>query len=266
MRWALASDVGRVRERNEDAYATFEVPAPVGGRGFVVADGLGGHPAGDVASRLAVEVVRDGVVAWARRQRSAPDLPAARRALVGAVRRAHRALRAAAGRDPTLAGMGTTLTAAWVIGRAFVYAHVGDSRLYRFGPEGIQLLTRDHALLADMVRQGRLTEEQARVHPHRHVLTQALGLGTRLQVDAGQGELAPGEGLVLCTDGLTAVVRDEELAEVIRLLPPEEAVPRLIQLANQRGGPDNVTLAVVRISARHEDATAAAGAARGGGA
>lgn len=228
MRWALASDPGRVRGRNEDACAAFALPRPEGAQVFAVADGLGGHPAGDVASRLAVRLFQDHLADWSRRLAAPPGAEELRAALVDGVRHAHAGLMAAARRDGRLRGMGTTMTAVLLVHGWFAFAHVGDSRLYRVAPDALVRLSRDHVVPAA-----------------RHMLTQALGLVEPLEIDSGSGRIGPGEGLLLCTDGLTAVVTDEEIWHALRRLPVGSAVSALVALANRRGGPDNITLAAV---------------------
>lgn len=229
MVWAWHSHPGRVRPRNEDACAVFTLggPGPVTAV-LAVADGLGGHPAGDVASRTAVGLLRAHLEAWAAALSAPPDLPAARDALAGALLAAHQGLLQAQARDPRLAGMGTTLTAALLRDGRFAYAHVGDSRLYRIGRARLERVSQDH------------------VSPRgRGMLTQALGVAGELEVETGTGAVAPGEGLLLCTDGLSRVLGDEEIWEALQRLPLGAAVAALVQLANRRGGPDNITLAAV---------------------
>lgn len=242
--WSAASDSGKVRPRNEDAYDVFGLTAPVTGQVFVVADGMGGSRAGDVASRLAVETLRNHLLAWSQ-QCSADVENLASEALVAAFHDAHRQLLIKAAADPDLQGMGTTMTAVRVTPRGFQYAHVGDSRLYLLRRGALVQVSRDHALVADLVRAGEITEQQAMLHPHRHILTQALGQPGDIEVDRGSRELQPGDALLLCTDGLTEVLRDDELRAALQHEPIEKLAEHLVQLANRRGGQDNITVVAV---------------------
>src|SRR5690606_19084790 len=185
--WSAASDVGQLRDRNEDAYDIFHLAPPVGGYVFAVADGMGGQRAGDVASRVAVGALRAHLTAWVAQtaETPAPDHVAA--ALTAGVQAAHRSLLDYVAAHPDHAGMGTTLTVVRVTPTVYQYAHVGDSRLYLFRRGALRQLSQDHALVADLLRSGQITEQQAREHPHRHVLTQALGQEGELTVDRGTG-------------------------------------------------------------------------------
>lgn len=256
--WQAVTHQGCVRERNEDAHGSFPLPEPVGGRVFVVADGMGGHRAGHIASRVTLASLEQTLTAWSGAQ-PGPVLPDKMvEMLVAAVETANRALLSESVQSPDRTGMGTTLTAAHLNGLNFSFAHVGDSRLYRLGQQGALVqISRDHALVAEMVRAGTLTEDEARVHPQRNVLTQALGLEQPPDIDRGTGKLEPDEALVLCTDGLTNVLEDGEIAAML-LEQPDQA-DRLIDLANQRGGPDNVTLVVIRPAPADRTGNQAAG-------
>ncbi|HEY8449760.1 MAG TPA: Stp1/IreP family PP2C-type Ser/Thr phosphatase [Bacillota bacterium] len=245
MEWSAASDVGRVRQRNEDAYDVIELPAPVGGRLFIVADGVGGNRAGDVASNLAVRQLRTVFLDWVRSQSGAVSGDVVVAALARSVQRVNDAVVRCAARRPEWHGMGTTLTAVRVCGPAYQYAHVGDSRLYRLHADQLAQISRDHALVSELMRSGQLDERQARDHPARHVLTQAVGMDRQLEIDAGQGVLADGDRLLLCTDGLTAVLEDADLLAILRDAPAGGLAERLVKLANQRGAPDNVTVIIV---------------------
>jgi PPM family protein phosphatase len=230
------SDPGRVRERNEDSYHS-------GRTLFAVADGLGGHSAGDVASATAVRVLArlDG-----RRPASVEE---AREQLVAAFQEANQAVRDEAARDPARAGMGTTLTAALLAGEQLIIAHVGDSRAYLLRPgEQLRQLTSDQTVVAEMVRQGRLTRDQAAAHPYRSVLTTAIGLESELEVQLPAPlPLRPGDQVLLCSDGLTEPVGEDAIAELLMSSPDGEATCQaLIDAANAAGGPDNVTVVLVR--------------------
>lgn len=228
--YAGGTDVGLIRSGNEDSYL---VNAPL----FAVADGLGGHQAGEVASRLAVEVLLG----------EAPKRADAK-ALSRAVRNANMAVIEAAQSGVGRTGMGTTITAAMVDGTRIVLAHVGDSRAYLLHLGTLTQITEDHSMVADMVRAGTLTLEESRVHPSRSVITRALGSDPNLLVDAFEVTASPGDRLLLCSDGLTSMVEDVEIERILATSPaPQTAVATLIATANDGGGQDNITAVVVDI-------------------
>lgn len=220
------SDPGRVRRRNEDA---FVVAPPL----FVVADGMGGAQAGEIASRLAVTAFRE--------YHAADGLePEAR--LRAVVQEANRRIHARASSDPRASGMGTTVTAVLVAGGRAAIAHVGDSRAYRLRDGALEQLTQDHSLVADLVRSGRLTREEAEIHPQRSVITRALGTDAAVKVDSFSADLRPGDVFLLCSDGLTTMVGDETVGRTIAGASDVAAAARsLVQAANEAGGEDNVT-------------------------
>jgi PPM family protein phosphatase len=231
------SDVGRARSGNEDSYFC-------GRTVFAVADGLGGHQGGEVASAAAVEPLAalDG--------RELADPAEAAEALVEAVRQANSAILDRAAGDPGLWGMGTTVTAAAVAGDHHLQlAHVGDSRAYLFRDGSLEQLTTDHTVVGELVRRGRLTPEQAAIHPERSILTRAVGLDPRIPVDTPDPlELTSGDQVVLCSDGLTEVVPDVKIAQVLAADPDGDATCRsLIDAANSAGGPDNITVVLLRV-------------------
>lgn len=231
VRWAAATDVGRARERNEDAY--------YGGRRlFAVADGLGGHKAGEVASKMAVEAIAalDGD--------PGADVAAA---LPETIREANRAVYAHALRDPSTRGMGTTLTALAIDGDVARLAHVGDSRCYLIRDGEITMLSRDHTLVAQMIEEGSITPAQAEVHPQRSVLTRALGAEPAVDVDTLDVPLHAGDRLLLCSDGLTSAVVEDDLDRLASDPDPTEACRMLVDEANARGGPDNITVVIVDV-------------------
>ena len=231
------TDVGRARERNEDSYYAGEYV-------FAVADGLGGHNAGEVASRLAVEPI----AAFDRAVESTPDDRIAE-ALERAVGAANRAVYQRAQNDAKVRGMGTTLTAVAISNGSAHLAHVGDSRCYLIRGGEITQLSSDHTLVARMVQEGKLTPEQAETHPQRSILTRALGAEPEIDVDTLEIQLAPGDRLILCSDGLSSVIPDEQiLATLADSKGLKEACKRLVEAANGRGGPDNITVVVVAVS------------------
>ncbi len=228
--WAATTDIGRVRSHNEDAVLA---SPPL----FAVADGLGGHEAGEVASSIAIETLRD----HAPRR---PDANALGRAVRAANRAVIRAAREGVGRE----GMGTTVTAAIVEGTRIVIAQVGDSRAYLLSGGALSRVTQDHSLVGDMIRAGQLSEAEARVHPHRSVITRALGSDPNLIVDTFEVDAAPGDRLLLCSDGLTSMLTDERIAELLGgYRDPATTTHALVEEANESGGQDNISAVVVDI-------------------
>ena len=231
------SDVGRMRSGNEDSYFCGQTV-------FAVADGLGGHQGGEVASATAVEPLAhlDG--------REFPDPGEAAEALATAIREANQAILDRAAGDPALYGMGTTVTAAAIAGDGHIQlAHVGDSRAYLLRDGALDQLTTDHTVVGELVRRGRLTSEQAAIHPERSILTRAVGLDPRVPVDLPDPlELRSGDQLLLCSDGLTEAVGGDRIAALLSAAPDGHAACRsLIDAANDAGGPDNITVVLVRV-------------------
>jgi serine/threonine protein phosphatase PrpC len=231
-----ASDTGRVRAGNEDRFHA-------GTSLFAVADGLGGHAAGEVASALAIEAISelDG------RAFAAPDQ--ARQALLEAFAAAHRSVAGNAASEPAWRGMGTTLTAMLVEDDRAHLAHVGDSRGYLLRGDGpMRRLTHDHTVGAELVRSGRLQPELAASDPELAALTQAIGLGPVVLVEAPEPlALIEGDQVLLCSDGLTGVVDDDRIADLLTSgAEPEAACLALIEAANAAGGPDNITVVLLR--------------------
>jgi protein phosphatase len=223
VRVGARSDIGRARERNEDAYLIRE---PL----FAVADGMGGARGGDVASSLALEILQDDRAA----------------SLVETIKQANQRVLERAESDRDLRGMGTTLTAVVADDAKARVAHVGDSRAYLLREGNLQQLTEDHTLVQRMVREGRITAEEARRHPQRSVITRALGVEEDLSVDELTLDMHPGDRLLLCTDGLTSMVEGERIREILGGEDdPQTACDRLIDAANRAGGDDNVTVIVV---------------------
>lgn len=232
-RAAGVTDTGRRRRQNEDAFVC-EPPL------FAIADGMGGAQAGELASRLAAAAIEEAGAG-----------PGDEEGVAGAVRTANARIFELSLTDPAVAGMGTTATVALVDEHAetLTLAHVGDSRAYRLRDGILEQLTTDHSLVAELVRTGRLTEAEAAVHPHRSVITRALGTEADVEVDTRTLELAPGDLVLLCSDGLSAMVPDDAIA---RLLDesgrdPYVAADALVRAANAAGGDDNVTVVVFEL-------------------
>lgn len=232
MRVGVRTDVGLVRESNEDGYH-------VGERVWVVADGMGGHQAGEVASHLALETLSQAGLGEG-------DQGGDGIYLVEAIKEANRRIYDEARRNPAFAGMGTTLTAAVYDDGCLYIGHVGDSRAYLVREGAIIQLTEDHSVVAELLRDGTLSAEEARVHPHRNYLTRALGIEREVAVDLIKEGICEGDRLILTTDGLTNMVEDEEILEVVmRMKDPQESCDLLTEMARRRGGTDNITVLIV---------------------
>ncbi len=227
------SDIGQRRSSNEDALLLRETV-------FAVADGMGGHLAGEVASAAALEPIEalDGQVF--------ASASAAASALTDAVIAANTHVMALAAENPQFRGMGTTLTAVLVEGVRIHVAHVGDSRAYLLRNDTLSRLTIDHTLVQQLIDDGEITEEEAAAHPQRSVITRAIGISPAVDVDTLSFTLAPDDTVLLCSDGLTGVVDDDTIVATLKKAPsPAQAIDTLIATANQNGGPDNVTVLVL---------------------
>ncbi len=225
-----ASDLGRQRQGNEDNYF---VRAPL----FVVADGMGGAQAGEVASEMAVESFDGGL----------PDGSPAD-GLVSVIEEANRRIHDRSRAESQRAGMGTTVTAAYVGEREVTIAHVGDSRAYVLRDGELTRLTRDHSLVGELVARGKLTEEQAETHPQRSVITRALGPEPEVQVDVQAYQARAGDVFMVCSDGLTSMVPEARVREILQAAGSLEAAGRdLIAAANDAGGRDNITVVLFRL-------------------
>ena len=236
---AAASDTGKVRDHNEDrALARAGVLA--------VADGMGGAKAGEVAAQIAIDRLD--------RLGARVDGPE----VIDAIERANEEIVAAAASDPDKSGMGTTITVVSPHDGHLRVAHVGDSRAYLWRDGHLRRLTNDHSVVAELVRQGTITEEEAESHPHRNVITRALGAEASVSVDSADQPAQSGDVILVCSDGLTGQVRDTEIAEVMRVAPDLETVAsQLVERANDAGGIDNVTVVLGRLDETGEDAPAA---------
>jgi len=225
------SDTGRARRANEDA---FYAHAPV----FAVADGMGGAQAGEVASRTVVDRLRRGL----------PDGGSPEERLALLAEEANDLIHRKAAEDEQRAGMGTTLTAAYVDEDAVSFGHVGDSRAYLFRDDKLQQLTNDHSLVGEMVRRGKLTAEQAEEHPQRSIITRALGPEPVVEVDHMTMFARDGDLFLLCSDGLTSMIGDEAIEQILRAGPDlATAGHALIDAANAAGGRDKLRLIVLLV-------------------
>jgi protein phosphatase len=231
--YAVASDTGRRRRRNEDNYV---VAPPL----FAVADGMGGAQAGEVASRLAASALEAG---------DSDGLEGTTR-IDSLIQEANRRIYDRASTDPTASGMGTTMTVAVVEGMTVAIGHVGDSRAYLVRGEQMEQLTEDHSLVNELLKTGKLSEEEAQVHPQRSVITRAVGTDPDVDVDGFTIEAQDGDVFLICSDGLSDMVSDEEILELLHQNRDDldKAVKALVAAANRGGGEDNITAVAFRIS------------------
>ncbi|MCP4005627.1 MAG: Stp1/IreP family PP2C-type Ser/Thr phosphatase [bacterium] len=236
LRYALASDVGRVRENNED----YVEAVPEIGL-FLVADGMGGHVGGEVASQVAVQATIEAV----RSQRTPKRVRDEKRVLTNAILAANLAIVEEAQRQ-NLHGMGTTLTVLRIRSRSAIIANVGDSRAYALNKSGLRPLTTDQTVVARMVERGELTREQAMTHPDKHILLHSLGTNDSIHPEVVQTVVRSGTRLLLSTDGIHDFVSEREIAKLAAADDLDYAVTSLIERANALGGPDNATALIVQ--------------------
>jgi|ERR1700677_312414 serine/threonine protein phosphatase PrpC len=239
------SDVGCIRRNNEDSFGYWEPDDDQQfrrkGRLAVVADGMGGYEGGQEASRLAVETV---MTVYRDCADSDPQ-----QALIDALHAAHEHIRQYSFAHPELRGMGTTCTAAAIVQNGLYYVHVGDTRLYLIREGQITKVTRDHSYVGRLVESGMISPEEAETHPQRNILTAALGTNPELIMDAPAqpAPLRPKDVLLICSDGLWGQVRDPEILDAVDNKNVEQAGRELIELARERGGPDNITVEILRL-------------------
>lgn len=248
-RFVAQTDVGLKRKENEDSYLVDEA-----NRIFIVADGMGGHAAGDLASRVAVESICD----YFRRSLMAtgpqvkpygnnPDLSETGNKICNAVKIANEKIRQIATRNEQVAGMGTTVVCAILNGRTVTVGNVGDSRGYLFRRSGYRQLTEDHSWVNEQLQKNLITPEDARIHPWRNVITRALGSRDNMEVDIFEERVRGGDQILLCTDGLSGMLDDITMFEIItdQESTQEQKSARLIEEAKKAGGLDNITLLLI---------------------
>jgi serine/threonine protein phosphatase PrpC len=238
------TDVGRVRGTNEDCFAVI----PHLGL-FMVADGMGGAAAGEVASHAAIEQVRRAVedreTTWSADAAVSSPESGPRRFIAG-IRRANRVIHALAQRDPSIRGMGTTFAGILLLGRCAVVAHVGDSRVYRLRQGELERMTHDHSLAHHLVELGVLRPQEVATFAHRNIITRAVGPHETVDVDTKIVDVRPGDVFLICSDGLTGELGDDEIAAILReRRGPGVTVGRLVDRANEKGGADNITAVLV---------------------
>jgi PPM family protein phosphatase len=242
---AALTDVGCERENNEDRYSYWEPASDEQfrqkGRLALIADGMGGYEGGQEASRIAIEVVENTYANSSGDPRSI---------LLAGFQAAHYRIQEQAAHNPALHGMGTTCTAAALLENQLYFAHVGDSRLYLIRESSISRLTHDHSYVSRLVENGVIRPEEAESHPQRHILTSALGAGAAVVPDSPEQPIAvqAGDVLLLCSDGLWSQVPEHELENAVQAKNLDRACHEMVNLAKKRGGPDNITVQVLRIS------------------
>ncbi|GCE09062.1 protein phosphatase [Dictyobacter aurantiacus] len=243
---AQRTDVGRKRQHNEDSVA-YIIPKDQQllehkGALFIVADGMGGHAAGEVASEIAVDSV-----CTLYYQDADADVPAS---LIRAIRYANATIYQRATENAQHSGMGTTCVVAVLRGNVAYIANVGDSRAYLVRHGQVRQISQDHSWVAEQVRLGQMTEEEAQMHSMRNIITRSLGPFPEVEVDIFVEQVEEGDALVLCSDGLCGMINDQELTSIVEQFGPQESVYRLVEYANAQGGIDNITAIVARVYQR----------------
>ena len=238
MRVFSATDIGQKRHMNQDFIFTSEEPVGNLPNLFVVADGMGGHNAGDFASRYGVSVLVESV----RRDKNFNPVKVMRNAIEAANREVFSQSR----NDPSMAGMGTTMVVCTVVGGYAYIANVGDSRLYLAGSESMTQITQDHSLIAEMVRLGELTPEEGRNHPDKNIITRAVGTNEEVKIDFFDVKLETGDQILMCSDGLSNMVEDQRIFEILKGEDTKaDKAQVLVDEANANGGRDNIAVIVV---------------------
>ncbi len=247
------TDIGCVRDSNQDSFLIHEKKGL-----YIVADGMGGHAAGELASSMAVKTIYDSYTGDDDPEMTVADLSQVTdehvicERLRYAINRASQAIREESLRRPGCRGMGTTAVVLAIEGGTAYLAHAGDSRAYLIRPEGIRRLTRDHTWVADQMRAGLITESQAASSQFRNLLTRSVGQEMHVDSDCMSRRIQPDDRYLLCSDGLHGVVTDSEIYRVVRSRPPRQASEKLVEMARARGGPDNITVVIVSFATDSE--------------
>ena len=241
MKFAAGTDRGLVREINEDSYNLIAggAEAPYV---FIIADGMGGHNCGEIASRAAVEYISESIVQTPSKFLSEESIEAELRTLV---EEANSAVYQKSLEQPEANGMGTTLTMAIIVNKTMKVAHVGDSRLYLVRAGKMQQITTDHSYIEELVRKGSLTREEAERHPRKNIITRAIGCSPELEVDIVSLTTEKDDIYILCTDGLTNMLGEDEISEIVKNNTPDAACEKLVEEAKKQGGEDNITVIVI---------------------
>jgi protein phosphatase len=241
LKYATGTDKGLLRDTNEDSFMII----PGGSASpyvFIIADGMGGHNCGEIASKMAVEYIGEYIRSNANRLNNENTYSELSRA----VELANETVYEKSLENEKFSGMGTTLTMALIDGNTLTAAHVGDSRLYMVRSGELIQLTEDHSYIGELIKKGKLTKEEAENHPRKNVITRAIGSSTDILVDIIGHEIVENDIYVLCSDGLTNMVCEKEISEIVSGNEPEVACSKLIEAANRQGGDDNITVIVIK--------------------
>lgn len=245
MKYASMSDVGNVRDLNEDDFFVDEKFE----RLFLVADGMGGHNAGEVASKMAVNIIRNYYF-----ENIHPNMPLKKieEAFLDAIRIANETIVRASNKFDYLSNMGTTLNLVYIHTDEIIFINVGDSRAYFFSDNQLKQITVDHSLVEELLRTGRITETEAYNHPQKNIITSCLGTKSDYKVDVYRVKRIENTKVLLCTDGLTNLVEHKELEETLKTMNIEEATKKLVKLAKDYGGFDNITLILIKLEEQRD--------------
>ncbi len=227
--YSVISDIGKKRTNNQDSYYVCD-------KWCIVADGMGGHNGGEIASKTAVEIIKKSLL----QQSLSIDM-----LLRDAIETANAEVYRMSVDDPTLEGMGTTAVLCYFDGGEVAVANVGDSRAYHISDKGIVQVTHDHSIVQQLIESGTITKSEAKTHPQKNLITRAIGTERTIVADVSRIAVGEGDCILLCTDGLTTYVSDEEIAKVVRENDLDRAVRILVDLANSRGGMDNITALLI---------------------
>ncbi len=238
MKTASLSDTGKRRQLNQDVVYSSELPVGNLPNLFMIADGMGGHKAGDYASRYAIETICQEAQASVEVN---PEI-----ILQSAISKANADIYALSGKNRDFEGMGTTIVAATIYGKMMKVGNIGDSRLYIINGKTIRQITKDHSLVEEMIKMGGLDRESARTHPNKNIITRAVGVVDRVTADFFDVELNPGDTVLLCSDGLSNMLEDEEIRMIVNAQRDiMEKAEALVRAANQNGGRDNISLILI---------------------
>lgn len=240
MRIVAKTDIGRKRKSNQDSYAAGELPGGVAWA--VVCDGMGGAAGGNVASSNAVKIISERITSSYRQAMSPISI---KNMLVSAITAANVSIYDMSKANAELEGMGTTVVCTLVTGEVAYIAHAGDSRAYAVSDNKVIQLTKDHSIVQELVEMGSITKDEAKIHPRKNIITRALGVEPEIRIDYCEYDIANNDILLLCTDGLTNFVDDEEFLKIIEDNTYYEIADKLVSAANNNGGADNITVVAI---------------------
>ena len=242
MKFAGKSDIGLIRRKNEDAYCVVDFVEAHNAVVLAVADGMGGHRAGDVASKMSIDHVRDSIT---KEPIDISSFDTIKKRLRNIVKQTNEIVYKRSITDPECFGMGTTLVIAVINNASAVLAHIGDSCAYHCSDKKMDKITTDHTYVEELVRMGTLTREEALNHPQRNYITKVIGCFQKVEADYYNVEMAPNDRILLCSDGLSNMVRDDDILKIMYSSDnPEKICSKLISAANKKGGADNTTAVV----------------------